>query len=81
MAQWGHDSGHGEVRLLELGEHRRMGQPLGNPAFVERLDRMVGRVLRPQKGRWGEGPQVTKMSIVSPELSPGIVHAGRIVLY
>ena len=39
-----------EEELRDLREHGRTGRPLGNATFVERLEAIVGRVLRPQKG-------------------------------
>jgi len=38
-----------EEELRDLREHARTGYPLGNATFVERLERMVGRSLRPGK--------------------------------
>ena len=38
-----------EEQLRQLREHTRTGRPLGSPAFLERLEAMVGRVLRPLK--------------------------------
>ena len=38
-----------EEDLRDLRAHVRTGCPLGNPTFVERLERMVGRILRPQR--------------------------------
>ena len=45
--------GEGELRALR--EHGRTGRPLGSSAFLDRLERLVGRVLRPQK----PGPKPT----------------------
>jgi putative transposase len=39
-----------EEQLKELRGHGRTGRPLGNETFVERLEQLVGRVLKPQKG-------------------------------
>jgi putative transposase len=39
-----------EEELKELRRHGRTGRPLGDEAFVERLEALVGRVLKPQKG-------------------------------
>lgn len=39
-----------EAQLQDLREHARTGRPLGGASFVDRLESMVGRVLRPQKG-------------------------------
>jgi len=38
-----------EEELRELRQHGRTGRPLGSSAFLDRLERLVGRVLRPQK--------------------------------
>jgi len=38
-----------EEELRNLREHGRTGRPLGSPAFLERLERLVGRVLGPLK--------------------------------
>ncbi len=38
-----------EEELLDVREHGRTGRPLGNAMFVERLERVVGRILRPRK--------------------------------
>ena len=38
-----------EEELLDLREHARTGCPLGNATFVDRLEREVGRILRPRK--------------------------------
>ena len=35
--------------LRALREHGRTGRPLGSAAFLDRLERVVGRVLKPQK--------------------------------
>ena len=52
-----------EEELRELREHGRTGRPLGNASFLDRLEGMAGRVLRPQKGgrpsRF-KGPKVPK---------------------
>ncbi|MFZ5830071.1 MAG: hypothetical protein ACOY3P_08285 [Planctomycetota bacterium] len=39
-----------EEELRELREHGRTGRPLGSSTFLDRLEGMVGRVLRPQIG-------------------------------
>ena len=39
-----------EEELRDLREHGRTGRPLGSATFVERLEAIVGRVLKPQKG-------------------------------
>ncbi|MHB1033107.1 MAG: transposase [Pirellulales bacterium] len=38
-----------EEELQDLREHGRTGYPLGSAAFVERLERMIGRILRAGK--------------------------------
>ena len=38
-----------EEQLRDLRNHARTGRPLGDAPFVERLERLVGRVLRPRK--------------------------------
>ncbi len=38
-----------EEELKDLRRHSRTGRPLGNGTFVERLEAMVGRLLKPQK--------------------------------
>jgi len=38
-----------EEELRDLREHGRTGRPLGSSAFLDRLEGMVGRVLKPQK--------------------------------
>ena len=39
-----------EEELRELRAHARTGRPLGSATFLERLEGVVGRLLRPQKG-------------------------------
>jgi putative transposase len=39
-----------EEELRDLREHGRTGRPLGSATFVERLEVIAGRVLKPQKG-------------------------------
>lgn len=53
------DSALAEEELRELREHGRTGRPLGSAAFLDRLERMVGRILRPQKG--GRPPNLRKL--------------------
>lgn len=49
-----------EAEIAALRSHTRTGRPLGSPAFVERLEGLLGRVLRPQKaGR--------KRKVLNPE--------------
>ena len=38
-----------EEQLRDLRNHARTGRPLGDATFVERLEKLVGRVLRPRK--------------------------------
>jgi putative transposase len=38
-----------EEELRDLREHGRTGRPLGSSAFLDRLERLVGRVLKPRK--------------------------------
>ena len=38
-----------EEELRDLREHGHTGRPLGSSAFLDRLEGMVGRVLKPQK--------------------------------
>jgi putative transposase len=38
-----------EEELRDLREHGRTGRPLGSSAFLDRLEGLVGRVLKPQK--------------------------------
>ncbi len=80
------NSGLGEEELRELGEHSRTGRPLGSKAFVERVEHMVGRVLRPQKaGRPRKLPCLPNISIVSAEfgcsaitVEPAMRRSGRV---
>ena len=44
------DSAIPEEQMRDLREHGRTGRPLGSATFLERLEAMVGRVLKPQKG-------------------------------
>ncbi len=44
------DSALPEEDLKLLRGHARTGRPLGDETFVERLERLVGRVLKPKKG-------------------------------
>ena len=39
-----------EESIRDLREHGRTGRPLGSSAFVDGLESLVGRVLKPQKG-------------------------------
>ena len=38
-----------EEELRDIRQHSRTGRPLGDEAFLDRLDGMVGRLLKPQK--------------------------------
>jgi putative transposase len=53
------DSAMSEEELLNLRAHGRTGRPLGSATFLDRVETMVGRVLRPQKG--GRPPKLRKM--------------------
>ena len=44
------DSALPEDQLKEFRRHGRTGRPLGNESFIQRLEALVGRVLKPQKG-------------------------------
>jgi len=48
-----------EEELRELREHGRTGRPLGSPTFLEQLESLAGRVLRPLKR--GPKPQPRKL--------------------
>jgi len=52
------DSAMREEELRELRDHGRTGRPLGNATFVERLEKVVGRVLSPRKP--GRKPKLLK---------------------
>jgi putative transposase len=39
-----------EEQFSELRGHARTGRPLGDATFLERLETLVGRILKPQKG-------------------------------
>ena len=41
--------------MEDMRKHARKGRPLGSPPFVERLEGMLGRKLKPQKP--GRKPQ------------------------
>ncbi len=43
------NGGLGEEELRDQRDHNRTGCPLGDTTFVERLEQVVGRVLRPRK--------------------------------
>ncbi len=42
-------SGLSEEETAQFRSHERTGRPLGSPAFVDRLERLLRRVLKPQK--------------------------------
>ena len=44
-----HDGGVSEHDLEKLRRHARTGRPLGDETFLGRLERVVGRALKPQK--------------------------------
>jgi putative transposase len=48
-----------EEELLDLRKHGRTGRPLGSASFLEHLEAMVGRILKPQKG--GRPPKLRKL--------------------
>ena len=55
------DSAIPEEELRTLRGHSRTGRPLGDGAFVERVERLVGRALRPRKaGRKPKFPRPPK---------------------
>jgi putative transposase len=43
------DSATSEEELREVRRHGRTGRPLGDAAFLERVEAVVGRTVRPQK--------------------------------
>ena len=47
-----------EEESRSLREHSRTGHPLGSTPFVDRLEQMIGRVLRPKKP--GRPPKLLK---------------------
>lgn len=53
------DSALSEEEIRDLREHGRTGRPLGNVSFVERLERMVGRILAPRQG--GRPPKLRRL--------------------
>ena len=44
------DSALAEEELRDFREHGRTGRPLGSAPFLDRLESLVGRVLRARKG-------------------------------
>jgi REP-associated tyrosine transposase len=52
------DSAMPEEQLRDLRTHARTGRPLGDATFVERLEKLVGRVLGPRKP--GRKPRFSK---------------------
>lgn len=56
-----------EEDLRDLRGHGRTGRPLGSPAFLDRLESLVGRVLKPQK----RGPK-PKRKLPKPRTRKGV---------
>lgn len=53
-----------EEELRDMRRHSRTGRPLGSTPFVERLERIVGRVLTPKKpGRKRKLPKRPKQAL------------------
>ena len=52
------DSAIPEGQLQALRDHGRTGRPLGDASFIERLEKLVGRILRPRKP--GRRPKLLK---------------------
>ena len=52
------DSAMAEEELKQLRAHSGTGHPLGSSTFIERLERTVGRILRPRKP--GRKPKLLK---------------------
>lgn len=52
------DSAIPEQQMQSLRDHGRTGRPLGDATFVERLEQIVGRILRPRKP--GRRPKLAK---------------------
>ncbi|NLF08750.1 MAG: hypothetical protein GX594_12345 [Pirellulaceae bacterium] len=44
------NSAMSEDEIEKLRKHGRTGRPLGSASFIDSLESMVGRVLRPRKG-------------------------------
>ena len=55
MAEWCARRGVEAEAIEEARRHERTGRPLGSDGFVARLERRLGRALRPQK----PGPKPT----------------------
>ena len=53
------DSAMTEEQLRDVRHHTRTGRPLGNTPFIEGLEKLLGRVLRPQKR--GRKPKFSKL--------------------
>jgi putative transposase len=51
-------SATGAEELRDLREHGRTGRPLGSATFLDRLEGLIGRVLKPQ--RPGPKPKARK---------------------
>ncbi|HUV66113.1 MAG TPA: hypothetical protein VMW24_19630, partial [Sedimentisphaerales bacterium] len=47
-----------EKQLDQLRGHGRTGRPLGDATFLERLEQLIGRILRPKKP--GRKPKLPK---------------------
>ena len=52
------DSAMPEDQLRQIRNHGQTGRPLGDASFLERLEKLVGRVLHPQKR--GRKPRFSK---------------------
>jgi len=47
-----------EKQLDQLRDHNRTGQPLGDTTFLQRLEKLLGRILVPKKpGRKPKSPK------------------------
>ena len=53
------DSAMTDEQLRDVRHHTRTGRPLGNTPFIEGLEKLLGRVLRPQKR--GRKPKFSKL--------------------
>jgi len=51
------DSATPEEQLRDLRDHCRTGRPLGNTSFVQRLEELIGRVLRPKRPKFTNRPK------------------------
>ena len=59
-----------EEELRQIRGHGCTGRPLGGATFLERLERLVGRVLKPQKR--GPKPKRHRIKSCVPGIQPGI---------